>query len=1127
MWEYANKSPGAHTPAEVQPTPRGNNWNARGDWMTAHYWRKYYDLDVAGLHARSVNWFTTQERCWKPKEDCPGYGSITTYDLLTYALSARDFDFFAKGKARLMADYGMVITNNLGFISPFGDIGAISRTYHWPEALEVAAWYYRDGRYRWFLDHVMGHVPAGSSTLAYNHYVTDQVPAQEPKDLLGVQVFPLEDWIYEHGQEVLSTAPASANAFLDADPTPPRERCFDKVSFRSSFDRDKQYLLLGGISHGYHAHPDGNAVICFTDNGHHWLFDAGYFVPDTIEHNTVAIYRDGLFEPVPRLTSVEARADLGPVALVQTRLAHYNGTDWRRNIVWAKERFVLVLDDVEALEPGSFGLQGVWRIIGDVTLTRNRVEARQGLSRFCLVNAGGAKLKLAETTPRSPNRRAVFQLTAAELERGGRAGFCNIFYCPDTDTGWPYDVARVGPGAVLVQRGPERYGYVGTGKVDLPHGPKADAAVLYATAEDVYVAGCRNFEWGLPLLAADRPVHAHLSLTRGEAVVDAIEDCHVALPTGQVGKVLMTRQALGPGRHRLRFLAAGPQETGARRQHMTDHWAALRAASPGAAQAKAPPTRVRGLDTLWSVAHEDTEVRRECVALANGRPQPNLAPLGKAKAWTPGSANCRPASATDGQRDTYSAVRSSMAHVTETPKDLGVEWNRAVRISQVWIEHYDKNYRPALDGQDLQYWDGKQWVSIDDRVAGTDTRLWVHTFEPITTTRVRIFITRFDTSRTAIRELSVFAEPVRVEEKQVLVPQTPTDLRVADLDGDGRCEAVIAVGHTVRAYDGNGKALWTHELPKATLRVDAFDLDQDGRAEVVASCRAAKLCCLNAQGQLLWTADCPADQWSPTVEPRPGYFNVIRCADLDGDGDGEIVAGSVNWFAYAFDHRGQVLWQSLNWAHPPLDVTTVDLDGSGKRAALIGTRYCAANLFSATGEKIGSVSVGYHGCATAVAAADLDGNGKPELVAGSRVGSVECIEWQSDKRWSLFMGAEVTRAVAANLLGDESPELVVGSRNAYVLAIDGSGTILWRRHAGDAVLDLAIGDVNGDGRPEVVAGCEDGGLEVYASDGTRLHRAELAAAVVRLGLGDMTGDRAPDIAVATADGRLRVLTPAK
>jgi len=702
------------------------------------------------------------------------------------------------------------------------------------------------------------------------------------------------------------------------------------------------------------------------------------------------------------------------------------------------------------------------------------------------------------------------------MSKGDRVVIANLFYATRGREGFPYEIASLADDAAIVRLDADGYALARAGRgAATPSGPTGAAALSYATADRAFLANATRFAWGNEILRADKPVNAELDMAVGRAVIDATEDCTLTLAGAR--RVQITK-----GRHAVAIPATPADVLARRRAQFAALWRSACARHKSAAQrARQASVHTNGMTELWTVAHRTKAKRIVFRALANGREEPNLAREGKASAWTAGSTGCHPSNATDGKYETYSAVSSGAPHSNALPKDLGVEWKQPVTISQVWVEHYSNAYRPALDGQDLQYWDGKKWGSIDDRIEGMDTPLWIHTFEPVTTTRVRLFITKFNTMRTAIREFVVFAQPCKRCEETVTVTQKPRDLKLFDLDGDGRAEAMVAVGDTVQVIGPDGRIRWECKLPKAAHRLDAYDLDRDGRGEVVCSCLDMKLYCLDWNGKQRWAAECPKDKWRATMTPARGYFNVVKCDDIDGDGNGEIIAGATNWFAYAFDYRGRKLWGTMNWAHPPLDIATVDLDGTGKKASLIGTRYCAANLFAYDGKRIGSVSVGYHACATSCAAGDMDGNGKPELVAGSRVGSVECREWKSDKHWSLFMGAEVTRAAIVNLVGDANPELVVGSRNSYVLAIDTNGRVIWKRNAGDSVLDVVAGDFNGDGRNEVAAGCENGVLVVYSPRGDELARAALGAPIVRMAAGDIDGDKTPDITAAAANGDVR------
>ncbi len=360
LWMFANKFRDANKEA-VRPTrPTGNDWNSRVTWDIARYFKKYYDIDVAGLLAWADARFQGKADFWRSVEDCPGYGGMTIYDTFYYALPAHYDEWFDSGLARKSCDYGIAVINNLGGAAGFGDTGHMYGAGYWPSQFLASAWKYRDGRYLWAYDRTSGHRRANFS---YNSYVQDVVEPVLPEDMLGVYVVPLPDWVYEGRDSVLGTAPSQMNPLLDADPTPPREECFDKITFRTSFEREDQYLILGGISHGYHAHPDGNSIIEYTDKGAYRIFDHGYFVPDTVEHNTLVIYRDGMFEPIPRLTGLAHVGDFSQVGMTQTYLNGYNGMDWRRNIVWNKEKYFLVIDEVEAEEAGNFGLNAIYRVL--------------------------------------------------------------------------------------------------------------------------------------------------------------------------------------------------------------------------------------------------------------------------------------------------------------------------------------------------------------------------------------------------------------------------------------------------------------------------------------------------------------------------------------------------------------------------------------------------------------------------------------------------------------------------------------------------------------------------------------------------------------------------------------------
>ena len=61
----------------------------------------------------------------------------------------------------------------------------------------------------------------------------------------------------------------------------------------------------------------------------------------------------------------------------------------------------------------------------------------------------------------------------------------------------------------------------------------------------------------------------------------------------------------------------------------------------------------------------------------------------------------------------------------------------------------------------LQAWDGNDWYTIEAQLSKDRSGAnWVYTFTPVTASRIRVFITEFSRSRTAVREMRIFPEPV-------------------------------------------------------------------------------------------------------------------------------------------------------------------------------------------------------------------------------------------------------------------------------------------------------------------------------------------------------------------------------
>ncbi|NLE66064.1 MAG: hypothetical protein GX608_01420, partial [Lentisphaerae bacterium] len=458
----------------------GNNLHADSALYAGLYFNKYYpDLEIGGkLIERMDRYFASPIKCWRPTDNAMGYADATWYANLQYSLLRPNMKYFTSGMVRKAADYHIVITSNCGRSGGFGDSLTWSKTqydYH-PVLLNMAAWHYRDGSYLWWFRKCGGKT--GLTPDLYNvpatagRYIVDGLEEKPPVRWLGVKPYQLDHWMYRDWE---APQPEEEHA----------HRYFDKMSYRAGFDATNQYLLISGFCNGYHGHPDANAIVLFSDDGCDFLDDSGYMQPDITEHNTLIIDRKGIGAPVPRLARIDNIADLGGVAFTETSVSGYNGAKWSRNIVWEKESYFAILDEVEAEEDGDFGFNCVWRPQGDVALNGRELVARRGAQAMRLVSMGGPR----QEVERNASGFRLFQSWKADMKKGQKTINANLIMVAGQSDAISVDAEGVAPGVMLVKSGGE-FTLLGIGQGGAVPGLDTDAALFHAGPGAIHACGC-------------------------------------------------------------------------------------------------------------------------------------------------------------------------------------------------------------------------------------------------------------------------------------------------------------------------------------------------------------------------------------------------------------------------------------------------------------------------------------------------------------------------------------------------------------------------------------------------------------------------------------------------------------
>ncbi|MDE2999907.1 MAG: PQQ-binding-like beta-propeller repeat protein [Gemmatimonadota bacterium] len=343
--------------------------------FSAGYFRSYYGVEDFERELRFCKAiFDGQADCYKPNDDGGGGGYcwLVPNHQMVYDMKRDDFRYLEGGHLREIADYAILITDNLGSPVGFGDVGAYGARHSASpgvtSTLCKAAWYYNDGRYLWALDW-MGGAPRHDCFFK-------SVPKRVADHMTGISIAPfnrpLYDWVERHG-------PGGANVAM--------REAFDKLTLRGGFEEEDLYLLLDGTSTFAHGHEDGNSIERLTWKGRMWLAETDYIWKRPKHHSSVVSICDGQSREMPSLVALKWAEDFGDAAFTRTVVPDYNGVAWTRDIFWLKGEFLLVADSLELLEDADYDLRCLWRTLGDVRLCAcGLTVAQEGVS-FRIQNA--------------------------------------------------------------------------------------------------------------------------------------------------------------------------------------------------------------------------------------------------------------------------------------------------------------------------------------------------------------------------------------------------------------------------------------------------------------------------------------------------------------------------------------------------------------------------------------------------------------------------------------------------------------------------------------------------------------------------------------------------------------------
>ncbi len=310
---------------------------------------------------------------------------------------------------------------------------------------------------------------------------------------------------------------------------------------------------------------------------------------------------------------------------------------------------------------------------------------------------------------------------------------------------------------------------------------------------------------------------------------------------------------------------------------------------------------------------------------------------------------------------------------------------------------------------------------------------------------------------------------------QYFLPGHVTGMVVADIDGDGEKEIITSVFSRLHVVDKTGKKKWdmTPRYGYDITSISVDDIDGDDKKEILVGAGSGSLhnsLFAISSGRIIWSI------------PTMGEVRTITSDDLDDDGNKEILIGCYGrWGSYNTNAAMQVFNNSgakrFTYAtrRGVASIHVADIDSDGNKEILVGS-YNEFYVLDKDGTELWQYSTG--GLIRDIAVDDIDEDSKKEIILGSN--DVYVLDSQGGLEWKNSAGPEVYELELMDLNKNGVNEIIAASSDGgYV--IKKGGETLWE-YEGNTIRAIATGDLESDGYIELAMGSGSKTVTLFQSE---------------------------------------------
>ncbi|HPU85997.1 MAG TPA: PQQ-binding-like beta-propeller repeat protein [Candidatus Latescibacteria bacterium] len=284
-----------------------------------------------------------------------------------------------------------------------------------------------------------------------------------------------------------------------------------------------------------------------------------------------------------------------------------------------------------------------------------------------------------------------------------------------------------------------------------------------------------------------------------------------------------------------------------------------------------------------------------------------------------------------------------------------------------------------------------------------------------------------------------------------------------------------------------------------------------------------------------WTIFAPVNErWRVSAGRR--FFEAHpEVADMDGDGEPEVVIGTAGNGLCALSSRGQTLWRRKfgGWMWQSPNTTIAEVNGDGNLEIVVAPSDRSLILLDASGHTIWRLDDLPFAVKQKPLVADINGDGRNEILVSIDDNGVFAFDCHGTRLWNCTLEPVRLSAPAIGGSAAGAPEILVNAGGRALAALNADGAVVrmtrfsegWARDS--YVADPVSTDLLIPGTPNILFAGHDGFLRLLAADGTQIWECDLGSPVARAPVVlPAEGSSPPVIVCGAARQTLCGITPA-